>query len=478
MTGRYYVRTVGFTVAAGLIIGRFSFGETEPPPSAPSPTTPVPAIPDMDRPVNAGAIQRTIYVAHHTTAQDLVTLLSQHFDSDPGVRLTAEPNSNLLVIRTPTASAMDDAMKLLSIVDRPLRQVAFRVFVVELTTNPAPAKIDGERQTEVDPAELTGPADAVLGRLKAWAGAGHVASIKKYYLTVPENKIGELTLGETVPMNSGFNMNASTRSATPVVTMRDIGTTISLRPRISASNEIVADVNFVESRISPMSRGLEISKEGAGGPLVYRGALNTRLQTTLSIQDGQSIVAVESKDDSSPMLVVFSASIVAPHAAVKVSAAPGANARSQFNDLAQKGPTTANDDASGRSLRRPPLAGPDSQRVGPTLWSQLRNEKLLQRLKLTEDQQKQEARLRLEIAKAFLTDMSDADHRQNVVATLKKLEQEYLDLLTPEQKQVWADWQEEQKRNRTARFPVFRRGDDQTRPEERSPTDAPLNERE
>lgn len=162
MTGRDYVRALCLAAAVTLSIGQFSRGEDEAPLGVDSPAPPGSATDEADRAVNVGAIQRTIYVARHTTAQDLVTLLSQHFDSDPGVRLTAEPNTNLLVIRTPTAAAMNDAMKLLSIIDRPIRQVAFRVFVVEFATNNGPAKVDGALLPDVNPAELTGSADTVL----------------------------------------------------------------------------------------------------------------------------------------------------------------------------------------------------------------------------------------------------------------------------------------------------------------------------
>ncbi len=484
MNRRFCIHPVCLTVAAGLIIGRFSLGEVESPPSAPSTTAPAVTASEAVPSSNAGAIRRTIYVARHTTAQDLVTLLSQHFDSDPGVRLTAEPSSNMLVIRTPSVTAMDDAMKLLSMIDRPMRQIAFRVFVVSLTTNSEPAEADGARQSEVDTAELTGSADAVLDRLKAWAGAGHVASVKKYYLTVPENKIGELTLGEMIPMTSGYTMNASTRSSTPVVTMRDVGTTISLRPRISATNEIVADISFMESRLSPLAKGVELAKEGVNGPIVARGVLNTRLQTTLTIPDGQSIVAVESKDDSSPMLVVFAANIIDPPAvtaaSASTSAASGAISRSQSNAPAQTGTATGNDaPATTNSQFRPGAPrGGGFQRPTMSLNLQLRQTKLRERLKLTEAQQEQVEKLRLEMFEVFRDLIQDPDERSKGPVIFEEFEKKYLDLLTTEQKQIWAEWQEELKKSGGVRSPARRQEYEQRRPDSRPQSDVPPRDQE
>lgn len=481
MNRRFCVRLVCLTVAAGLIIGRLSLGEVDPPPSTPSPTAPAATTSEAARASNADAIQRTIYVARHTTAQDLATLLSQHFDSDPGVRLTAEPTSNILVIRTPSVTAMDVAMKLLSTIDRPVRQIAFRVFVVALTTNGEPAKADGMRQPEVDTAELTGSADAVLDRLKAWAGAGHVASVKKYYLTVPENKIGELTLGEMIPMTSGYTLNAATRSPTPVVTMRDVGTTITLRPRISATNEIVAEISIMESRLSPLAKGVELAKEGVNGPIVARGVLTTRLQTSLTVQDGQSIVAIESQDNSSPMLVVVAANIVDSHAAPKASAstsaAAGALSKSQSNAPAQPGDAGSDASPTRPQFRLGAPRGAGFPRPTTSLTSQLRQAKLLERLKLTDEQQEQASKLRTEMSEVFRDLIRDPDQQSKAPVLLEEFEKKYFDLLTTEQKQIWADWQEELKKREVRSSPLRRNGD-QTRPDGPPQTEPPPRERE
>jgi len=446
MTRHLSVFAIVPIVAAALVACRFANADDDVPAVAPAIALPATAS-AVATPTN----QSVVYLPRHAAGQDLVSLLGQHFDAESGIRLAADPNSNLLVIRAPSASAMDDTLKMLREIDRPARQITFRFFVVEFAAHRDAAKADAA-PLDVNTAELTGSAEAVLERLHAWGRAGQIASIKKYSLTVLENKIGELALSETIPMTNGVNLNGPGRGVAPVTVMRDVGTTIMLRPRISQSGEIVSEMSFTESRISPPSRGIELARDGFNAPIIAQGIVNTRLQSTLAIQDGRSSIIAESNADAARMLVVVAAQIVDPNAAAKVSTTISR--------------TTSVPNGNAWIRDRTNLA------------AALRDARLQERLKLTEQQQQQIVDLRRESAEKLRKLFSESSSRQTPQALSAEFDQKCLELLTAEQKQAWEEWKEEYKRVQERQPSPLRREFQPRNFGERSPAEQPSNQPE
>ena len=113
-----------------------------------------------------------------------------------------------------------------------------------------------------------------------------------------------------------------------------------------------------------------------------------------------------------------------------------------------------------------------------SLNSQLRQKKLRERLKLTEAQQEQVEKLRLEMFEVFRDLIQDPEERSKGPVIFEEFEKKYFDLLTTEQKQIWADWQEELKKSGGVRSPARRQESEQRRPDSRPQTDVPPRDQE
>ena len=203
-------------------------------------------------------------------------------ETSTGVRRWLAPTANLLSIRATSPAALDEVLKTLALIDRPQRQIAFQVFVIEFNAKKSDGTDASAVKPEVDTDELTGSAEAVLSKLATWTTAGHVTVVRKYQLTAQENRTADLFLGESKPTVVGFTSNGTTGIATPTLTQLEMGTMISLMPRISETGEIVAKVNVQDSRLEAPEHGIELAK-GANGPIISRGIVISRVQTSLTI---------------------------------------------------------------------------------------------------------------------------------------------------------------------------------------------------
>lgn len=267
-----------------------------------------------------GTIQRSIYLAKHAAASELAFLLGKQFEGDASVRVVAEPNANVLLIRTSSAAVFEEVLKTLSQVDKPPRQIAFQVLIVELNARQGDGPEKSAPKTGVDTSELTGSAEAVLAKLGSWMVAGHVATVRRFTLTAHENQMSQLQLGEVKPHVNGINTGIRGQ-ATPVLQMLPLGTIVTLTPRITESRDIITTFIIEDSHFEAKERGTELAK-GENGPIVVQSRVISTLRTSLTIPDGQSSVPsewqAEPKSNHAPSIVVISARIVDPNAPRRV----------------------------------------------------------------------------------------------------------------------------------------------------------------
>ena len=392
--------------------------------------------------VGAGTNQRAIYFSKHASVKELVTLLGQHFDGEAGVKLVAEPNSNLLSVRATSPTVLEEVLKTLALIDRPQRQVAFQVLIVEFNAKKSDGKEASAVKPEVDTDELTGSVAEVLSKLAAWTRDGHVATVRKFQLTATENRSTELRLGDMKPMVTGFMSNATTGIATPTLTVRDMGTMIELKPRISETGEIATDMSLQDSRLEAPELGIELAK-GVNGPIISRGILMSRMQTSLTIPDGKSRVTtgwqVEPKSDRIASVVVVSARIIDSNNPTRTAA----------NEPDKAATPATPSDAPTRSTTEPrrfgePAGNAPAGRRGfspgtASLSSALRDESFAMRLKLTDEQKKQLDQIRIDMFNTFRGGIS----REDLPRIVKESEEKSVKILTDEQKKIWAERQAE-----------------------------------
>ena len=105
----------------------------------------------------------------------------------------------------------------------------------------------------------------------------------------------------------------------------------------------------------------------------------------------------------------------------------------------------------GGPLERPQEGGFSRRQFGrgdtASLSSALRDEKLAEKIALTEDQKKKFEQLRMDMFTAFRSGAS----REEMPNIMKEFEQKYVDVLTAEQKQIWEVRKEEMKTEMAAR---------------------------
>jgi tetratricopeptide (TPR) repeat protein len=268
----------------------------------------------------SGTIQRSIYLAKHAAASELAFLLGKQFVGDASVQVVAEPNANVLLIRTSSATVFDEVLKTLSQVDKPPRQIVFQVLIVELNTPKAVGPEKGTSKSGVDTSELTGSADAVRAKLASWMLAGHVTTVRRFTLTAQENQLSQLQLGEEKAIAMGLNTSIAGQ-VNPLFQRLPQGTIITLTPRITEARDVITTCVIEDSQFEAKDRGVELFR-GDNGSIKTQGKTISTLRTTLTIPDGQSSVPsewqVESKSNHVPSMVVISARIVDPNAPPRV----------------------------------------------------------------------------------------------------------------------------------------------------------------
>ena len=262
-----------------------------------------------------GTTQRSIYLAKHATASQLAFLLGKQFEGDASVQVVAEPNANVLLIRASSSAVFDEVLQTLSQLDRPMRQIAFQVLIVELNAKKSEGP-ETNAKPVVDAGELTGSATAVLAKASSWMAAGHVANIRKYSVTGHENQRCSLNLGENKPIIRSASTNGLGK-AVPIIQVDQVGIVIEFQARITEPRDIVTTVSIQDSDLEAKGRGIELGK-GENGPIHAQSKVISTLLTSLTIPEGQSSVVTEwlvkPEDNHAPCVIVISARIVDPNA--------------------------------------------------------------------------------------------------------------------------------------------------------------------
>ncbi len=264
-----------------------------------------------------GVPQRAIYLPKHASANSLATLLSKHFEGEASVSIVAEPNTNAIAIRASSEATFQELLKTLSLIDKPARQIAFQVLLVELNEDALDANKADPKQG-VDPRDLTGPAAAIQATLGKWVAAGQVARVRRYSLTGQENQLCSLRLSEIKPIVNGFTIGGPNRTAFPTLIRDEVGASIDLSPRITETRDIVTMISVEDSWHEPAERGLELAKGENDRPLTMQGKAQSRLRSTLTIPDGHAAVVTEwqldPKSNHAPGILIVTAEIVAANA--------------------------------------------------------------------------------------------------------------------------------------------------------------------
>ncbi len=317
------------------------------------------------------APQRAIYLPKHAAASSLAMLLSKQYEGEAGVSVVAEPNTNAIAIRAASEAIFQELLKTLSLIDKPARQIAFQVLLVELNEEAANAN-QADPKKGGDPRDLIGPADSIQATLGKWVAAGQVARVRRYSLTGQENQVCSLRLSEIKPIVNGFTLGGINRTAFPTLIRDEVGTSIDLNPRITETRDIVTMISVEDSWHEPAERGLELAKGENDRPLTMQGKVQSRLRSTLTIPDGHAAVVAEwqldPKSNHAPGILIVTAEIVAANAPRKTETInvpnpfkpePGPGSRFRSSSSARDSKTPTQPESAGKTTPSPARPRPN-----------------------------------------------------------------------------------------------------------------------
>jgi type II secretory pathway component GspD/PulD (secretin) len=232
-------------------------------------------------------VKRTVVTVRNAAAADLATALTEHYKGEPNVRVVAEPGSNALLI-TANPHICNDVLDTLALLDRPRRRIAVDAIVLELTAETDKGAATDPETAVNDDRAFTGPMETVNRRIEALEKAGKVVNVKRMHLETIENQPGQTQAGEERSIVNGFNVNARTGLASPIVSRRPVGTIVSITPRITVRNEVLATVVFRDDRVQFPPDAVVLFNKGEDGPIIAPVIASTNTNTSMKLTPGQA----------------------------------------------------------------------------------------------------------------------------------------------------------------------------------------------
>lgn len=238
-----------------------------------------------------------VYSVRSAPVRELLNTLDEFFE-DSGVRIVAEPTSNLLIIQV-DAGSRDDVLGLLDKLDQPLNSVVIQAQLL---------KARGKELDEVDTKSLSGPSDEVSKRIRDLERDGRLFVANRMELTAVENQQVMMQVGERVAVVTGATRS---REGGSIKSYRseNVGTLISVQARVSKDGGITMQVSFEKSEV--VEPDPEDDDKASFTP---SDTATMTQQTTLQVRDGHTVLVggmtARSSSETEEAYLVVSAKIV------------------------------------------------------------------------------------------------------------------------------------------------------------------------
>lgn len=215
----------------------------------------------------------------------------------PPIRLTYNLQHNMLIVRSADAQALDEVQRLVTEMDRPLKQVLLEMKVLEVTlgdgmrsafdfsiTSGTTAVTDSNGATTLVPKISLGTGNfpteggtlvfsyldqRISARLQALASENRVRTLSTPILLTSNLQPAELFIGEervlvtNVTSDTVTNNNQTVTTFTSVTEKRNIGNTLAILPRINADRTVSLSIVQDASRLLPKSATIPVGSDGA-----------------------------------------------------------------------------------------------------------------------------------------------------------------------------------------------------------------------
>jgi len=184
----------------------------------------------------------------------------------PSVVIVSDAISNSLIIAGPP-HAVDDVRKLAEQLDHPAVMVRLEILLVEIPT--------------------TGKATVTVA-LRPDALPDHTEIIASGELTTLENQAASLKMGRRAARITSTSVSAAGR--TNSMTFDNMGTSISITPRVGRDRTVFAEVEVEDSRLGPREEGEIIAAPAKGEPVRTPNTESFTARTTIRAADGTTVV--------------------------------------------------------------------------------------------------------------------------------------------------------------------------------------------
>lgn len=243
-----------------------------------------------DEPKANESAKRLIYLTRSLPPADLAKALNAHFKQEVEAIAVADKTSNAILLNV-SSNAYDELLKTLEVIDPRPASIEVEVTVAELRSDgkEGPAKIEEEA--------LSGPTEQVAAKLREMKKAGLVTTLRHFKLSALENQRATLRMGESRPYVIGSSVS-SRGISTGSINYRDLGTTLSLKPRLVGS-DCVVELELEDSGMVGES-GTSPGTDDNGKPLPGSAPTfgNSRLQTTVRVPAGTSLLVKGAKTEA------------------------------------------------------------------------------------------------------------------------------------------------------------------------------------
>lgn len=234
-------------------------------------------------------LKRSVVPIRNGAAADLAGVLTEHFKDEPSVRFVVEPGSNTLLV-TANPRIHPEVMETLAALDRPRARVTIDAVVLELAEELGKDGKADPDQAGSDDRKFTGSIDAVNARIEALQKAGKIVNVKRMRAEGLENQEAQMQAGEEVSIPNGFNVNARTGLAAPIIQRRAVGTIIQMTPRVTIRNEVIAALLFRDDRVQYPPDAVVLFKGGENGPIISPVVASSLVKASVKLTPGQAVV--------------------------------------------------------------------------------------------------------------------------------------------------------------------------------------------
>jgi type II secretory pathway component GspD/PulD (secretin) len=252
-------------------------------------------------------IERFIYAVRGGSAKELANAISFSFRDEEALQVFPDAGSNSLILSGPD-DTLQEAMRILREIDRPARTLHVEVFLLE----PAPTgEVGGEKGLE--PAELSGAAGDVLGKLRDLQRRGSLAGVKRVQFSAVDRQEAQVKVGESRPVVTGVSGGGrgGFGTTTQSITYREVGTLVGVKAEISGDGVAVLDLRVEDSRMQTPAGNPTVGPDEKGEPVKAANFVTASYEGRVRVRLGQAVLAEgmrsSSRTDQGQMVIVVAA---------------------------------------------------------------------------------------------------------------------------------------------------------------------------